>query len=102
MKVVTFALLSYALFFSAAAVGQTVAGSITGLVQDSSGAAVPEVAVTVTDIDRSVVLRGTSNESGFYSVSPVPAGQVPDRSGKSGFRRFVIENFPVATQQKAG
>ena len=102
MKVVTLAVLSFALLFSRAAVGQTVAGSITGLVQDSSGAAVPEVAVTVTDIDRSVVLRGTSNESGFYSVSPVPPGRYRIEAEKAGFRRFVIENFPIATQQKAG
>lgn len=100
MKVITFVLLSFALLFSRPAVGQTVAGSITGLVQDSSGAAVPEVVVTVTDIKRSVVLRGISNESGFYSVSPVPPGRYRIEAEKAGFRRFVIENFPVATQQK--
>lgn len=81
--------------------GQTVAGSISGLVSDSSGAAVPEVAVVVTDLDRNVILRGTSNETGFYLVSPVPPGRYRIEAERTGFRKHVIETFPIATQQKA-
>lgn len=80
---------------------QTVAGSISGLVMDSSGAAVTEVGITITDLDRSVTFRGRSNETGFYVVSPVPPGRYRIEAEKAGFRRFVIESFPIATQQKA-
>jgi hypothetical protein len=89
-------------FLASAAQAQTVAGSISGLVLDSSGAAVTDVAITVTDIERSVVFRSTSNETGFYLVSPVPPGKYKIEAEKSGFRRFVIESFSIATQQKAG
>ncbi len=89
-------------FLICAAQAQTVAGSISGLVTDSSGAAITDATVTVTDIDRSVVFKGTSNESGFYLVSPVPPGRYRIEAEKSGFRRFVIETYPIATQQKAG
>lgn len=82
--------------------GQTVAGSISGLVTDSSGAAISDAAVVVRDKDRNVVFRGNSNESGFYLVSPVPPGQYRIEAERAGFRRFVIETFPIATQQKAG
>src|SRR5688572_18960654 len=102
MQMVRLVLFGCVLFVNSSAIAQTVAGSISGLVQDSSGAAVPEVAVTVTDIDRSVVFRGTSNETGFYSVSPVPPGRYRVEAEKTGFRRFVIDTFPIATQQKAG
>jgi len=85
-----------------ASLAQTVTGSISGLITDSSGAAVPDVVVTVTDIDRSVTFKGNSNESGFYLVSPVPPGRYRVEAERTGFRRHVIESFPIATQQKAG
>ena len=78
----------------AALQAQTVAGSISGLVTDSTGGAVPDVAVTVTDIDRSVTFKGTSNDAGFYLVSPVPPGRYRIEAERTGFRRFVIESFP--------
>jgi hypothetical protein len=90
------------LLLTSAACAQTVAGSISGLVLDSTGAAVPQVTITVTDIERNVVFNSVSNETGFYLVSPIPPGKYKIEAEKSGFRRFVIENFPIATQQKAG
>jgi len=81
---------------------QTVAGSISGLVTDSSGAVIPGAAVEVTDIDRSVSFQTTSNEAGFYLVTPLPPGRYKITAQSEGFRRFVLEPFPIATQQKAG
>ncbi len=80
---------------------QTVAGTIAGLVTDPSGAAIAGASVVVTDIDRNVNIRSTSNETGFYLVTPVPPGRYRVRAEKAGFRSFVIESLPIATQQKA-
>ena len=80
---------------------QTVAGTISGLVTDPSGAAIAGATIVATDIDRNVNLRSVSNESGFYLLTPVPPGRYRVRSEKAGFRAFVIESLPVATQQKA-
>ena len=57
-----------------AAYAQGVAGSIAGLVTDPSGAVVPNAEIEVTDLDRNVSIRTTSNESGFYVVTPLPPG----------------------------
>ena len=53
---------------------QTVAGQISGLVTDPSGASIAAASVVVTDLDRNVTFRSASNESGFYLVSPLPPG----------------------------
>jgi hypothetical protein len=82
MKVVTFALLGYALLFSPAAVGQTVAGSITGLVQDSSGAAVPEVAEPLP----------TLTEASYFAARRTRADFTPSaqsRRGGTGSKRKI-------------
>ncbi len=80
---------------------QTVAGQISGLVADPTGAAISGAIVVVTDIDRNVNLRSLSNESGFYLVSPLPPGRYKLRAEKPGFRAHLIESIPIATQQKA-
>ena len=57
--------------------------------------------MVVTDIDRNVSLRSSSNESGFYLISPLPPGRYKLRAEKAGFRAHLIESIPIATQQKA-
>jgi len=61
---------------------QTVAGQLSGLVTDPSGAAIAGASVVVTDIDRSVNVRSSSNESGFFLVSPLPPGRYKLRAEK--------------------
>jgi hypothetical protein len=80
---------------------QTVAGQISGLVTDPSGAAIAGASIVVTDIERNVNLRSASNESGFFLVSPLPPGRYRLRAEKAGFRAHLIELVPIATQQKA-
>ncbi|MSV32730.1 MAG: hypothetical protein EXQ57_09445, partial [Bryobacterales bacterium] len=87
--------------FSPYVSAQTVAGQVSGLVTDPSGAAISGAAVVLTDIDRSVNFRSTSNESGFYLVSPLPPGRYKMRAEKAGFRAHLVESIPIATQQKA-
>ena len=82
-------------------VAQTVAGTISGLITDPSGSAIAGAMIVVTDIDRNVNIRSTSNESGFYLVTPVPPGRYRVRAEKQGFRAFILESMPIATQQKA-
>src|SRR5262245_11496471 len=95
------AVLAAAILAATPARGQTVAGSVSGLVTDQSGAAVAAAQVTVTDLDRNVTFRSITNETGFYLVSPVPPGRYSIQAEKAGFRCFVLEPLPIATQQKA-
>lgn len=101
MRVFRFCLLAVVALGPAAAVAQTVAGAISGLVTDSSGSAVSETVIRVTDLDRNVSLQTVSNEAGFYVVTPVPPGRYRITAERPGFRRYVLEPFPISTQQKA-
>ncbi len=83
------------------AYAQTVAGSISGLVTDPSGSLIAGASVVVTDIDRNLNVRVSSNESGFYLAAPLPPGRYKMRAEKAGFRAYVLESIPIATQQKA-
>ncbi|MGH9445317.1 MAG: carboxypeptidase-like regulatory domain-containing protein [Terriglobia bacterium] len=61
-------------------------GSIAGTVTDPSGAAVPGVAVTVTNQLRSSVVRSvTTNSAGNYSVPDLPVGAYTVQAKKTGF-----------------
>ncbi|MDX1981462.1 MAG: TonB-dependent receptor, partial [Bryobacteraceae bacterium] len=96
--------LAFALVFALcpiAATAQTVAGSLSGLVTDASGAAVGGAAIEVKDLDRSTTFKATSSESGFYVVTSLPPGRYRVTAERTGFRRYVLEQFPIATQQKA-
>ncbi|MBM3787566.1 MAG: hypothetical protein FJW30_24690 [Acidobacteria bacterium] len=84
------------------AAAQTVAGQISGLITDPSGAAITDASVVVTDLDRNTTFRTASNDSGFYLVSPLPPGRYKLRAEKTGFRVHLLEPIPIATQQKAG
>lgn len=91
------------LFFMLAntAAAQSFTGSISGTVTDSTGAAIIGAKVTVTDLDRNTTLSGVTTESGFYVVSPIPPGRYRISAERTGFRRYVLEPFPITTQQKA-
>jgi hypothetical protein len=80
---------------------QTVAGQISGLVTDPSGAAIGGANIVVTDVDRNTNFRSNSNESGFYLISPLPPGRYRLRAERQGFRAHLVESVPIATQQKA-
>lgn len=88
--------------FAPATFAQTVAGQISGLISDPSGAAVAGASVAVTDVDRNVTIRSSSNDSGFYLLSPLPPGRYNLRAEKTGFSAYVANGIPIATQQKAG
>src|SRR5437588_8682209 len=54
--------------------GQAVFGSIIGTVTDSSGAAVPNAKVTITNVDKGVIVTTTTHESGNYEQQHLIVG----------------------------
>jgi hypothetical protein len=58
------------------ALGQVGAGgTIVGTVTDQSGAAVPDAAIVITDVDTRTSTRATSNASGEYTAPALPVGR---------------------------
>src|ERR1700722_10113259 len=58
---------TFALFSSLAIFGQAVSGNIAGTVLDSTGAPVPDAAITITDLDRGAVYNLKSSGDGNFS-----------------------------------
>lgn len=92
---------SFALWIPQILSGQAFTGSISGVVTDPTGAATAEVAITVTDVNRNVEFRGSTNQQGFYSISLLPPGTYRVRAEKEGFRQYVLDTLPISAQQKA-
>ncbi len=55
--------------WSVALWGQAVYGSIYGQVTDSSGAAIANATITVTDVDKGTSVQGTSSSIGEYAIA---------------------------------
>jgi hypothetical protein len=67
-------LLVVGLLFPVAAKAQTGAATLTGIVSDTSGAAVPGATVTATNQATNVAYTAVSNEAGNYTITSLPVG----------------------------
>ena len=73
-------------FLAAFAFGQSERGTITGVVQDSSGAVTPGAKVTITNSQTGVNLDATTNAAGEYTVPSLQPGVYTVRVEMQGFR----------------
>src|SRR5207237_1535671 len=69
--------------------GQAVYGSIIGTVTDSSGAAVPNAKVTITNVDKGVIVTTATNESGNYEQQHLIVGTYDVKVEAPGFQTSV-------------
>ena len=77
------------------------AGAIAGSVVDSSGAVVPDVTITATDVEHGTAVTVTSNNSGEYVVSPLKVGRYTITARKSGFNTVISTPITLQVQQRA-
>ncbi|MGH9430653.1 MAG: TonB-dependent receptor domain-containing protein [Terriglobia bacterium] len=73
------------------ALGQAVFGNIVGTVTDPSGAAVPNVKVTIRDLDRGIDYQAQTNSTGNYLQTHLLAGHYRVTMAAPGFERFAAE-----------
>ena len=85
--------------FSARCPAQTDQGAITGIVQDPSGAVIPNAQISVTNIDTGLVLQSTTNAGGVFVFSPLKIGNYTLTASASGFEKVRHENLRVDIQQ---
>jgi Carboxypeptidase regulatory-like domain/TonB dependent receptor len=74
---------------------QAIYGSLFGTVTDSSGAAVPNATVTVTDEAKGTVVSATSNGSGDYTVPHLIPDVYDLKVTAKGFKAFEAKGIPV-------
>ncbi|HEX4769831.1 MAG TPA: TonB-dependent receptor [Bryobacteraceae bacterium] len=70
---------------------QAVSGNLAGTVQDSTGAAIPNAAVTVTDLDRGTVYQVQAGNDGNYSQTHLLAGHYKVQVQSQGFGSFTAD-----------
>ena len=78
---------------------QTSLGTIVGNVLDESGAAIPQVTVTITNEATSAVRTVTSNEAGSYTVPALPPGLYTVAAELKGFRSVVVSHLKLEVNQ---
>jgi len=90
-----------ALLLAATASAQTITGAITGTVKDPSGAVVPNVKVTATNVTTNLTNTTQSNEAGVYNLLFLPIGQYKVAAEAQGFKKVELGPFTLEINQIA-
>jgi hypothetical protein len=83
------------LLLTVPASAQSVYGSIFGTVSDSTGAAIPNATITVTDEAKGIVVTAVSNGSGDYSVPHLIPDVYDLKVSAKGFKAFEAKGISV-------
>ncbi|MGH9662585.1 MAG: carboxypeptidase regulatory-like domain-containing protein [Bryobacteraceae bacterium] len=83
------------------AAAQTITGAIGGTVTDASGAVVPNVKVTATNVATNLIYNSQSNAAGIYNLLFLPIGDYNVSAESSGFKKLVLGPFKLETAQTA-
>jgi len=87
------ALLGLVALIPASMRAQVYTGSLTGLVTDPSGAAVPAAAIKLTDVNKGYDYTAQTNESGRYLLRSLPPGTYRLAATAAGFKASVREGI---------
>lgn len=88
-------------FVQQTAYSQAVTGTVVGTVTDSSGAAVANAPVTLTEVNTQATRKSETNASGNYSFPDMPEGTYSVTVEVAGFKREVRENIQLAVNSTA-
>jgi Carboxypeptidase regulatory-like domain len=78
-----------------------ITGSITGIVTDTSGAAITSAAVTIKNIETGAVRDSSTDSVGRYIVPTLIVGEYEVRVSKSGFQDAIRKGIQLAVNQEA-
>ncbi len=100
---ILFFLLAFTMLVGAGqqAISQTTGGTLRGTIKDSTGAVVPDAAVTATNEATGAKFDTVTSSSGLYSFPNLLIGNYAVSVEKPGFKKFVRRNVPVSANQIA-
>lgn len=105
VKLFLFCLLSGTLlagnFQTVRAQSQALNGQIEGVVTDAAGAAVPNAAITIRNVETGTERQVTSDESGVYRAPLLPLGTYQVTVEAANFKRLIREGITLTTGQTA-
>jgi hypothetical protein len=84
---------------SAALLAQTSLGSISGLITDETGAAVPMAKISVINLETNVRTQAGSDVDGVYNLTSLNPGRYRIEIEKSGFDKEVVSEVIVSASQ---
>ena len=79
---------------------QEVTGSISGIVTDVTGAAVPRATLTAKNVNTGVTVKTASDSTGHYAFPELPPGVYTVSAGQVGFNSTVISDISLTVYQK--
>src|SRR5215472_115936 len=100
MRLPLFAFIAFLTLLSWPAAGQTVTGTILGVVTDPSGAIVPGATVTAASQSTGFTRADTSDAEGNYRLTFLPLGVYRLEVKSAGFERMVREGVEVQADQR--
>src|SRR4029079_1177246 len=80
---------------------QAINGTIEGTITDQSGASLPGVSVTVTNVDTGDTRVVVSNEAGVYRAPLLPLGRYRVSAELQGFRKFERQGLMLSAGRSA-
>ena len=86
----------------AAALAQQTTATVTGTVTDPTGALVPGVTITVTNLATNGVRETKSDETGSYTLPFLPTGEYSVMAVAPGFQTQKIDHIASATNRAGG
>ncbi len=88
------------LFFSAMPVRAQVTATLLGTARDSSGAVLPHVKVTATNVETNQVQESTTNTAGEYRMLALPAGRYKVEAEVTGFQKFLEQDVVLTVNEQ--
>jgi hypothetical protein len=88
-----------AAFIAATAVAQTIRGTITGAITDSTGAVVPGASATVTHVATGITATAVSNQQGSYTIPLLSPGEYQVAVELQGFKKYTRGGIVVEIAQ---
>jgi hypothetical protein len=85
----------------AVAWAQSTTASVVGIVRDPSGAAVPGVEITATNVATSFHRSTVTDDTGSYLIPNLPVGEYTVEAQKTGFSKFVQKGITLVVDQNA-
>ena len=79
---------------------QTTAGAILGTVTDPSGGSIAGATITVTNMDTSIAVKGATDGSGNYVVTPLNVGRYSVAVEASGFKKSLRNDITLNVQDR--
>lgn len=101
MRILFRAALCWALLLPVAANAQTVSGTVTGIVKDASGAVLPGVTVTFTQVETGRQETVVTDRDGRYTSQPLQLGTYRVEASLTGFKASARGAIPITIDDVA-